>query len=88
MAETGHSAPSQSVRAHRCARRNGSTSTARRAQTVAILESYDRYGEDPVLILEYDQLVESVSSARLKGAAHLYLDTSQYVQGVLNPEMP
>jgi len=38
------------------------------------------------LILEYDQLVDSVSSERVQAAANRYLDTERYVQGILYPE--
>ena len=45
-----------------------------------------RYEQDPLLILEYDALVENVTAERLQAAAGRYLDTERYLLGVLNPE--
>jgi len=50
------------------------------------LESAYNYGTDPLLILDYDSLVESVSSERVQAAAERYLASDRYLLGVLNPE--
>ncbi len=46
--------------------------------------AYD-YGDDPKLILDFDSMVEKVSSDRVREAAKKYLLTSQYVLGELKP---
>jgi zinc protease len=51
-----------------------------------VLAGAYRYDTDPRLVLEYDDLVASVSAERIVNAAKLYLDGERYVQGVLYPE--
>jgi zinc protease len=43
------------------------------------------YGDDPRLILDFDSLVEKVSSARVQAAAKTYLRNDQYILGELRP---
>jgi zinc protease len=50
-----------------------------------LLESL-RFGDDPKRILEIDYRLARISSENVKTAARKYLDTSRYVEGVLNPE--
>ena len=38
------------------------------------------------MILDHDQLVDSVNSERVQAAALRFLDTERYVQGILYPE--
>ncbi|MGK2858437.1 MAG: M16 family metallopeptidase [Thermoanaerobaculia bacterium] len=45
-----------------------------------------RFGDDPRLILDLDGRLARITSANVKAAAIKYLDTSRYVEGVLNPE--
>jgi zinc protease len=49
------------------------------------LERDYTYGDDPKLVLDYDTLVEKVSSDRVKAAAKKYLTKGQYVLGELRP---
>jgi len=51
----------------------------------ALENAYD-YGTDPLLILDYDSLVQSVSSERVQTAAEQYLSSDHYLLGVLHPE--
>ncbi len=53
---------------------------------MSTLAGHYRYDTDPRLVLEYDDLVASVSSERVGKAAKLYLDKERYVLGVLYPE--
>ena len=50
-----------------------------------LLEHY-RYGTDPLLILDYDALVRSVTPERMQATAQRYLNKERYVLGVLYPE--
>ena len=50
------------------------------------LASHFRYGTDPRLILDYEQLVDSVTSDRIRHTLHRYLNKDRYVIGVLKPE--
>lgn len=52
----------------------------------AVLEDAYTYGTDPRLVLEYEELVKSVTSERIRQAAGRYLSTERYLLGVLNPE--
>ena len=47
-----------------------------------------RYGDDPRLILKYDELVRLVTPDTLRDAARQFLDPSRLVTGVLLPEAP
>ncbi|MFO0551580.1 MAG: insulinase family protein [Polyangiaceae bacterium] len=51
----------------------------------ALEEAYT-FGDDPKLILEFQPLVDKVSSDRIKAAATKYLNDKQYIVGVLVPE--
>ncbi|HXI02875.1 MAG TPA: insulinase family protein, partial [Candidatus Saccharimonadales bacterium] len=53
---------------------------------LSVLEAYDRRGEDPGRILDYDRLVARVTSDALAASARRWLDTGRYVEGVLLPE--
>ena len=50
------------------------------------LAGHYRYGTDPRLILDYQPLVESVTSDRMRDTLRNYLNPERYVMGVLNPE--
>ena len=50
------------------------------------LAGHYRYGTDPRLILDYQPLVESVTSDRMRDTLRKYLNPERYVMGVLNPE--
>lgn len=50
------------------------------------LKLYFDYDLDPRLILEYDSLVTGIDSAVLETASEKYLNSANYVLGVLNPE--
>jgi zinc protease len=43
------------------------------------------YGDDPKLVLDFDAMIEKVSSARVQAAAKKYLTSAQYVLGELRP---
>jgi zinc protease len=43
------------------------------------------YGDDPKQVLDFDAMVEKVSSARVQAAAKKYLTAGQYVLGELRP---
>lgn len=45
-----------------------------------------RHGDDPKLILDLDTRLSRITSDNVRNAARRYLDSSQYVEGVLNPE--
>jgi len=44
------------------------------------------YGDDPKLVLDFDAMVDKVSSDRVRAAAKKYLTSTQYVLGELRPE--
>ncbi len=44
-----------------------------------------RYGDDPKLIVDFDPLVEKVTSDRVRAAAKKYLASTQYVLGEMRP---
>jgi zinc protease len=54
---------------------------------VDVLESYDKHGLEPRLILRYDELVQRTTTERLKETALKTLDPQSYVKGVLTPEV-
>ncbi len=49
------------------------------------LERSFLYGDDPKLIVDFDSMLNKVSSDRVKAAARRYLASSQYVLGELRP---
>jgi zinc protease len=49
------------------------------------LERAYTYGDDPRLILDFDAMVEKVTSERVRLAAKKYLTSAQYVLGELRP---
>jgi len=49
------------------------------------LERAYTYGDDPKLILDFDAMVDKVSSARVQKAAKRYLTSTQYALGELRP---
>jgi len=53
---------------------------------LSALEGSYTYGDDPLLILTFDELVDLVTPEALQGAARRYIDTGHYVKGVLYPE--
>ncbi len=53
---------------------------------LGILELYYTEGLDPRDILRFDDLVQTVSSDRVRDTARRYLTTERYVLGVLKPE--
>lgn len=50
-----------------------------------LLESL-RFGDDPTLILDIETRLSRITSENVRSAARIYLDSSRYVEGVLNPE--
>jgi zinc protease len=50
------------------------------------LANYYRLGLDPLLILDHEELVETVTAANLQAAADRYLDTGRSVRAILYPE--
>ena len=44
-----------------------------------------RFGDDPKLILDFDAMVDKISSDRVRAAAKKYLTSTQYVLGELRP---
>jgi zinc protease len=50
------------------------------------LERAYTYGDDPKQIVDITPMLEKVSSDRVRAAAKKYVDTKQYVFGVLKPE--
>lgn len=53
---------------------------------VGVLASYYRSGWDPRGILRFDELIERVTSERMRDLARQYLQSGRYVLGVLLPE--
>jgi zinc protease len=51
-----------------------------------VLRNAYRFGDDPRLVLEHDELVQSVTPERIQAAAKRYLNTERYILGVLYPE--
>jgi len=51
-----------------------------------ILQSYYYHEKDPLVILEYDKLFESLSLEAIKNAAQKYFNLENYVKVVLYPE--
>ena len=49
-----------------------------------LLRAYT-YGDDPKLVLDFDALVDKVSSDRVRAAAKRYLTSGQYLLGELRP---
>jgi zinc protease len=49
------------------------------------LTSAYRYGDDPALVLDTDQVTKRMTSANVKAAAKKYLDPKQYFEAVLLP---
>lgn len=49
------------------------------------LQQHYDYGDDPKQILDFDSMLEKVTSSRVKEAAKRYLSSSQYVLGELKP---
>jgi zinc protease len=45
-----------------------------------------RFGDDPKLLLRYDELVKSVTGEAMRDAARKYFDPKRVVTGVLYPE--
>ena len=53
---------------------------------VYALLNYYRYDLDPRLVLDYQELVDGLSSDKLQAAATRYLNRERYVMGQLVPE--
>ena len=53
---------------------------------LSVLELYYSEQLDPRQILEFDELIASISSERIRDTAQRYLDTNRYALGVLEPE--
>ncbi len=51
-----------------------------------VLESYYYHGEDPMEILEYDKLVDSLTLDNIRETAQKYFNMDNYVKVVLYPE--
>ncbi|NVB78496.1 MAG: insulinase family protein [Kofleriaceae bacterium] len=45
-----------------------------------------RYGDDPTIVLDTQQVTERMTPANVKAAANAYLDAKQYFQSVMLPE--
>ncbi|MEM7588221.1 MAG: insulinase family protein, partial [Acidobacteriota bacterium] len=66
-------------------RRQRETSLKENGFWLGGLQSYYARNQDPRQLLEFDELVESVTPESLKRAAQRYLDPERYVLGVLKP---
>lgn len=51
------------------------------------LEQYHKHRENPMIILDFENYVENLTSEDIKSAANSYLDESRMVKVVLNPEV-
>ena len=67
-------------------RRQRETSLRENRFWAGVLAAYYRRGDDPRRILAYDELVEGVTSERLRDAARIYFAPERVVVGVLYPE--
>jgi zinc protease len=66
-------------------RREHETSLKENGFWVGELARAYTYGDDPKLIVDFDPLVEKVSSDRVRAAAKKYLASTQYVLGEMRP---
>ncbi|MEM7354017.1 MAG: insulinase family protein [Acidobacteriota bacterium] len=66
-------------------RRQRETSVKENGFWLGGLQTYYTTGLDPALLLDYDSLVEGVTSQNLQAAAKQYLNPKRYVLGVLSP---
>ena len=66
-------------------RRAHETSLRENGYWLRELERAYTYGDDPKLILDFDSMVDKVSSDRVRAAAKRYLTEAQYVLGELRP---
>jgi zinc protease len=69
-------------------RRNHETNLKENGYWMRELERAYTFGDDPKLILDFDSMVDKVSSDRVRAAAKKYLSTTQYVLGELRPTPP
>lgn len=75
----------QSVKAQQ--RRGRETSLENNGFWVNTLDfTFTTEGEDPLQVLQYDALVESVTPQSVSEAATTYLNDTRYVEGILYPE--
>jgi zinc protease len=66
-------------------RRDHETSLKENGFWLSELSRAYRYGDDPKQILDFEPLVEKISSDRVRAAAKKYLTSAQYVLGELRP---
>ena len=66
-------------------RRDHETSIKENSFWVSELARAYRFGDDPKLILDFDTMVDKVSTDRVRAAAKKYLTSTQYVLGELRP---
>jgi zinc protease len=69
-------------------RREHETSLRENAYWLRELERAYTYGDDPKQILDFDAMVDKVSSDRVREAAKKYLPSTQYILGELRPATP
>jgi len=53
---------------------------------LAVLRNYEERGEDPRLVLAFDDLVAAVTPESIREAARIFLPTDRHVLGILMPE--
>ena len=66
-------------------RRDHETSVKENGFWLSELSRAYRFGDDPKLILDFDAMVDKVSSDRVRAAAKKYLTNTQYILGELRP---
>jgi zinc protease len=66
-------------------RRAHETNLRENGYWVRELERAYTYGDDPKLVLDFDAMVDKVSSDRIRAAAKRYLTSGQYILGELRP---
>jgi len=66
-------------------RRAHETSLRENGYWIGELERAYTFGDDPKLILDFDAMVDKVSSDRVRAAAKKYLTSAQYILGELRP---
>jgi zinc protease len=69
-------------------RRDRETSLKENGFWLSELSRAYRFGDDPKLILDFDPMVEKITSDRVRAAAKKYLPNTQYILGELRPASP
>jgi zinc protease len=66
-------------------RREHETNLKENGYWLAELAQAYRFGDDPKLVLDFDAMVDKISSDRVRAAAKKYLTSTQYILGELRP---